>query len=95
MCIVYDADMLLRRAEQIARRPQQPDAPGGYVPRPVRIQQIAQELRERHDCDHRGRWRRVEGPHQCEECHSRLRNFILECRHCMLQACVRCRCNRL
>lgn len=84
--------MLIRRAHQIADRPAEPGAAAMAVPRGERVQQIARELHERHDCDHRGRWRRVEGRHRCEECQS---EFILECRHCMLQACVRCRCNRL
>lgn len=87
--------MLLRRAQQIANRPAEPGAVAMLVPRVERVQQIARELRERHDCDHKGRWRRVEGRHWCEECGAFMGKFILECRYCMLQACVQCRCNRL
>lgn len=55
------------------------------------FQEIVQEIRERRDCEHKGRWRRIEGPHRCEECGYKLPQFILECRHCQFQACRRCR----
>ena len=84
--------MLLRRARDIAHRDAEP---GAAAPGTGLIQQIANNLRERHDCEHRGQWRWVEGPHRCDECGHCLRQFILQCRHCMLQACVRCKCNRL
>ncbi|KAL6713732.1 hypothetical protein ACLMJK_008224 [Lecanora helva] len=91
-CIVYDEDMLLQRARHVARRDA---APGARAPAAGQIRAIANNLRERHDCDHQGRWRKVDGPHQCEECHTNLREYILQCRQCMLQACVRCKRNRL
>lgn len=58
------------------------------------VQQAAQHLRERHECNH-VRWRYVSGPHQCEECRHHLPRFINECQQCNLQACWRCRNNRL
>lgn len=94
-CILYSEDMLVQRAGQIADRPAQPGAAEMFLPRGERVQQIVRELRERHDCDHRGSWRRVQGPHFCEECRNYLPEYILECLHCRLQACVRCRRNRL
>lgn len=51
-------------------------------------------LRENHECDH-GRWRRVLGAHQCEECLHNLPQYILECRQCRIRACNRCKWNRL
>lgn len=87
--------MLLQRAHQIANRLVEPGAAVMIAPRRERVQEIARELRERHGCDHRGVWWRVAGPHRCEECRELLREYILECRHCRLQACVRCRRNRL
>lgn len=94
-CVVYDEDMLLQRAQLIANRLAGPGAAVMVAPRGERVQQIARELRECHDCDHTRGWRRVHGPHRCEECRDLLYEFILECRHCRLQACVRCMRNRL
>lgn len=51
-------------------------------------------LRGDHECTH-DKWRWVKGPHRCEECHHRLPSYIFECKQCMLQACNRCRRNRL
>ena len=91
-CIVYDEAMLLRRARVVAHREV---APGAGAPAAAVVARIANNLRERHNCDHDGRWNRVEGAHRCEECGYHLRSYILQCRHCMLQACVRCKRNRL
>lgn len=63
-------------------------------PEPGRIAQIAQRLRDNHECLHRT-WSKINGPHNCEECHFRLPQYIFECRQCQLQACWRCRKNRL
>ena len=95
-CELFNEDRLLERAGQIADRPQPRGAPAVLeADRNERVQAIAQELRDRHDCEHEGRWRRIDGRSRCEECGHWLRDFILECRHCMLRACVRCRRNRL
>lgn len=51
-------------------------------------------LRDHHECSH-DKWRWIKGLHRCEECHHRLLSYIFECRQCMLQACNRCRGNRL
>jgi hypothetical protein len=59
-----------------------------------RIAEAAEHLRANHDCVHE-RWRWVKGGHRCEECHNFLREYIFECRQCQLQACNRCRRNRL
>ena len=80
-CILYNEDMLMLRARQIAAQPAKPGGAALLPPHEDRVQQIVRDLRERHDCDHRGRWRHVEGPHWCEECRDHLRQFILECRH--------------
>lgn len=58
------------------------------------IQNLMMHLRENHECSHK-RWLWVKGPHQCEECHHRLPSYIFECKQCLLQACNRCRRNRL
>lgn len=55
---------------------------------------IVDRLRSDHECVH-DEWRWVKGVHRCEECHHRLSSYIFECQQCMLQACNRCRRNRL
>ena len=91
-CILWDNNRLVdRAAEVIARdRPARLGPPGR-----AEMNEVMGIIRERHECDHTGRWRRVEGRHRCEECRNQLPDFIMECGQCLLQACVRCRRNRL
>ncbi|KAE8307822.1 hypothetical protein BDV41DRAFT_553263 [Aspergillus transmontanensis] len=69
-------------------------APRAQTERDLLVAQTIQELRENHECTH-DRWKFVRGPHRCEECYHRLPEYIFECRQCRLQACNRCRRNRL
>ncbi|KAG8160716.1 hypothetical protein KVR01_008980 [Diaporthe batatas] len=86
-CVVYTEAQLLRRENVVAAR----DAEAG---RRVDLPRIRQQILDNHACtDHRWRW--VPGAHRCEECHHRLPDYIFECNHCRLQACNRCRRNRL
>lgn len=62
--------------------------------RDILVARTIQDLRENHECDH-DRWKYVRGPHLCEECSHYLPEYIFECRQCRLQACNRCRRNRL
>lgn len=72
------------------------------VPRPTqaevirndRIAQAVEYLRTHHACTH-NKWHFRKGRHQCEECRHTLKEYIFECRQCSLQACNRCRRNRL
>jgi hypothetical protein len=48
----------------------------------------------RHECDH-DNWERVDGEWECEECGDELPYFIWRCEECMIDACTRCRYNRL
>nr|POF17962.1 hypothetical protein CFP56_13373 [Quercus suber] len=59
-----------------------------------RIRALVEDLRVNHICAHE-KWRWVGGPHECEECHHNLPSYIFEYRQCHLQACNRCRRNRL
>lgn len=43
------------------------------------------------DCDHAGRWHRVEGRHRCQNCLYRLPHFAEMCHDCHLLLCRRCR----
>ncbi|PGH13339.1 hypothetical protein AJ79_03756 [Helicocarpus griseus UAMH5409] len=92
LCRVWDEERLLERGRQILARDQRP---GDRPPAPAALNRVVREIRERHECNHPGRWRRIDGPHRCEECSGRLRDFILQCRHCLLRACIRCRLNRV
>lgn len=72
---------------------------GPRSPRPSRldarrIAETAKTPRANHACRH-ANWLFVRGSHTCEECHHHLPEFIFECRLCHLQACNRCKRNRL
>ncbi|PYI02067.1 hypothetical protein BO78DRAFT_410911 [Aspergillus sclerotiicarbonarius CBS 121057] len=88
-CEVWDENRLLLRAQHVAGRDQV------EPPAQAEVQRVVQDLLERHECDHEGRWKRINRGQECEECHEYLPDFILECRQCHLRACVRCRMNRL
>ncbi|KAI0020947.1 hypothetical protein F4780DRAFT_790655 [Xylariomycetidae sp. FL0641] len=96
-CEVWDEARLLDRAAVIEGRNQRPGEPQRQNPREreAAVVRIAEHLRERHECEHRGWWDKVEGRHECEECHDELPYYILECPQCALRACIRCRYNRL
>lgn len=88
-CPQWNEDRLIARANQIVRR----DNPHN-VANQQQVQRAADNLRERHECTHQT-WRYVRGPHMCEECYHHLPQYIFECRQCRIQACNRCRMNRL
>ncbi|KAH9223443.1 hypothetical protein DL95DRAFT_420154 [Leptodontidium sp. 2 PMI_412] len=92
-CAQWDEHRLYARAEVVvARQPAIHHQPAEQ--RRARVAAIAQDLLERHECDH-GSWRWVRGPHECEECRHDLPEYIFECRRCHIRACNRCRRNRL
>ena len=86
----WDENRLLARANIVAARRPIADPPR----QAARIQDAVQNLRQRHLCDHQS-WQYVRGPHQFEECHGQLTSYIFECRQCNIQACNRCKLNRL
>lgn len=67
---------------------------GLHAARNREIARTIQNLRENHECEH-SNWRWVKGRHKCEECYHTLPQYIFECGQCQLQACNRCRRNRL
>lgn len=89
-CAQWIVGNLLARAEQIVRR----DDPADAVDVQQRVQHVAIGLREGHECAHLS-WSTIRGQHRCEECRHELPKFINRCRVCHLQACNRCRLNRL
>lgn len=91
LCAQWDETRLIERAVEIAdRRPA-----GDRAARAVQVGRARQRLIDRHDCAHAS-WNRVShGNLRCEECHSLLPAFLLECRRCELRVCRRCSCNRL
>ncbi|XMA13408.1 hypothetical protein WAI453_006199 [Rhynchosporium graminicola] len=91
-CAQWDEHRLYARTEVVVARraavhqpPEQQEA---------RFAAVMQDLVERHECDHNS-WRWVRGPHECEECRHDLPDYIFECQQCHIQACNRCRRNRL
>jgi hypothetical protein len=91
VCPQWNEERLMRRANQVvARRP----VGGGPLEVMARVAAAAEDLRERHHCEHDS-WQYVRGQHQCEECYHTLPSYIFECRQCHIQACNRCRKNRL
>ncbi|KAF1977027.1 hypothetical protein BU23DRAFT_662342 [Bimuria novae-zelandiae CBS 107.79] len=96
-CRQADYDRMLERAEEIVDRDAVVDLP--IVERRRRVQQVQQQIMQNHECEHTGRFRRVEGGgrrgFRCEMCGNRHWRFILQCRHCPIQLCHECRCNRI
>jgi hypothetical protein len=92
-CDQWDPDRLLARANQIVER-NNPDIQDRQVLNAM-VRREADRLEVNHDCDHTRGWRGVGGQHQCEMCFHTLTRFILRCRQCNLQICVRCKNNRL
>ncbi|KAL4256603.1 RBR-type E3 ubiquitin transferase [Pleurotus pulmonarius] len=58
------------------------------------VREAVNHLRGNHDCQ-RHLWRYRNGGGRCEECYHNLPQFLLVCRGCGIQACVRCARNRL
>ncbi|KAH6691802.1 hypothetical protein BKA61DRAFT_647902 [Leptodontidium sp. MPI-SDFR-AT-0119] len=90
-CPQWNEERLMSRADQLVAR-----QPACANPLQVREQvaEAAQMLRDRHNCSHES-WEYLRGQHRCEECYHTLPSFIFECRQCHIQACKRCRHNRL
>ncbi|OQR98664.1 IBR domain protein [Achlya hypogyna] len=62
------------------------------------VRRLAVQLRDRDECEHEGRWRRVEfheRRRRCEHCNRWLYIYTLQCRHCLFQACEECRGRRI
>lgn len=93
-CDLFDETTLHRQAaREAARDPRFDQEP------PALQEQIVQQHRDHivrnHACEHSDRWDRVDGSFTCQGCNDRLRTFILECKWCPMQLCVRCKVNRL
>ncbi|PPR02526.1 hypothetical protein CVT24_001952 [Panaeolus cyanescens] len=60
----------------------------------ARIREMANTLRENHECNNHS-WRYRHGGGQCQSCYHTLPQFLLICRNCRYLACKRCTLNRL
>lgn len=84
-----------RNRAQQAGEDAAPAAPGTAAEeetaRQREIEDAVRVLRVEHNCNHRGRWARVEGRHQCEACDAWLYNYIWRCGQCHVHHCARCR----
>ncbi|KXS95993.1 hypothetical protein AC578_8103 [Pseudocercospora eumusae] len=96
-CQVADEDRIEERAEEVVDRDAEPGL--AFAERIVRVRHVQAQLRERHECEHPGRFQRIFGPRrrgfQCEICDARHWKYILQCRHCYLNACEDCRRHRI
>ncbi|KKZ60246.1 hypothetical protein EMCG_05056 [[Emmonsia] crescens] len=63
-CEKWDDNRLLERGQEVAAREQRP---GDGPLRRVDVDRMVMQIRERHECNHSGRWERINGRHQCEE----------------------------
>lgn len=91
-CAQWDEAFLLRAAEERMRA--QGRAPAAPEARRARVQVIAEELRENHECRHPGGFRYDEGGGRCAGCRNRLPSYLFQCGACFLRICNRCRHNR-
>ncbi|EHA19664.1 hypothetical protein ASPNIDRAFT_179760 [Aspergillus niger ATCC 1015] len=96
-CVVWAEERLVARAVEVVDR--QAEAPLPPQVRQQRVRQMQEDLRHNHECEHPGRFRRLEGSRrrvfECEFCGARHRNYILECRHCHIELCESCRRHRI
>ncbi|KAH6662695.1 ariadne RING finger [Halenospora varia] len=63
-----------------------------------RVVAMAQELQTNHECDHSGKFTKLEGSRRgkvCEMCGTRHHKYILSCKRCHMLACEDCRRHRL
>ena len=96
-CVIWDERRLVARAAEVVDR--QALAPLEPQIRHMLVQRMRANLVENHECEHQGRFRRVEGSRRrafdCEICGERHRKYILECRQCQIVVCESCRRNRI
>ncbi|KAF8063958.1 hypothetical protein FPV67DRAFT_1628838 [Lyophyllum atratum] len=93
-CPQWNEERLLDTAQQRVEQENVGRAPIAPLVRQEQIRQMANTIRDNHDCVGHS-WRRRNGSGDCEECGNWLRDFLLNCRNCHLMACVRCARNRL
>ncbi|KAL2816425.1 hypothetical protein BDW59DRAFT_177361 [Aspergillus cavernicola] len=96
-CERWNEQRLVERAQEVVDREAiQPLPPAD---RQLRVEQMLEDLRENHECEHPGRFERVfgtsRGHFECEICGDRHRKYILACRRCHVQVCEDCRRNRI
>ncbi|KFA75374.1 hypothetical protein S40288_01978 [Stachybotrys chartarum IBT 40288] len=92
-CAHFQEERLIARANVIVDRNPRAANLTAQVREQMRQREM-QNLLQNHECAHR-RWIYRGGQHQCEECHHWLPDYIFECNQCHIQACNRCRRNRL
>lgn len=96
LCGDWVPELIDRRAQQVVDR----EALGPLAPaiRQQRVVAMVQELRTNHECDHSGKFTRLEGSRRgkaCEMCGTRHYKYILSCKRCHMLACEDCRRHRL
>jgi hypothetical protein len=92
-CPQWDEARLVARAQAIVNR-----EPRAAAARPAehaaRVAREAENLRDRHNCNHE-EWTHTIGGGDCEECNWEANKFMMVCDQCRLRVCRRCMQNRL
>jgi hypothetical protein len=90
-CPIWDENHLINRVNRVV----------AHHPQPANPEQRAQVFAaahnivvSRHRCTHDS-WERVDGSWECDECGDDLPYFIWRCEECEIDACTRCKYNRL
>lgn len=68
-------------------------APAPAAERRDRVHAMTNQLRENHVCRHN--WYVKQGAANCENCYNYLNRYLLSCRNCYIDVCVRCARNRM
>ncbi|PYI05378.1 hypothetical protein BO78DRAFT_408205 [Aspergillus sclerotiicarbonarius CBS 121057] len=92
-CERWAENNLVARAEELVdREAVEPLAP---QVRQRRVEQMREDLRENHECEHPGKFERIlhggRRGFECEICGTRHWKYILQCRRCHVQVCEECR----
>ncbi|TDL23936.1 hypothetical protein BD410DRAFT_720326 [Rickenella mellea] len=93
-CEQWDEGRLIAAAERQVNNRLVGEAPQPPVVRERLVRDVAEHLRDNHECAHRS-WNYRSGGGQCELCFFNLPLYLLQCRGCTMLACVRCRRNRI
>jgi len=94
-CSDWVPELLDRRAQEVVDR--EATFPLAPAARQRRVEAMALQLQENHECNHRGKFTKLDVGRRgrvCEMCGTRHRKYILSCKTCHMLACEDCRRHR-